>query len=123
MGSMFEMNDTLQITGKQGFPKELDIKKHLEKPYKAADFSGKIFKFQNKSGVRIFHLPPCRVFLVQKINDKWLYWGLVHIISLSLDYLGKTTAGEFRIESIYTPEEMKKAHDLIDSRPAYKYFQ
>ena len=33
MGSYVEINDTLQITKQQGFPKELDWKKHLKVPY------------------------------------------------------------------------------------------
>ena len=31
MGSYVEINDTLQITKEQGFPEELDWKKHLKK--------------------------------------------------------------------------------------------
>ena len=30
MGSYIELNDTLQLTTEQGFPKELDLKKHLK---------------------------------------------------------------------------------------------
>ena len=35
MGSYVEINDTLQITKEQGFPKELNWKKHLKVPYTA----------------------------------------------------------------------------------------
>lgn len=31
MGSYIEINDTLQITREQGFPKELDWRKHKKK--------------------------------------------------------------------------------------------
>ena len=38
MGSMIELNDTLQITKEQGFPEELNYEKHKLHPYKAEDF-------------------------------------------------------------------------------------
>jgi len=120
---MIEINDTLQITKDQGFPKELRIESHLEKPYTTGDFSGQIFKFRNKSGIRFYHMPPIRVFLVENIDGNWLYWGLIHITSLSFDYLHKTTSGEYEIEHIYTPEEMKKAHDLVDRNSETNYFK
>ena len=46
MGSFLEINDTLQITREQGFPKELDYEKHLKKPFKAEDFKDKEFSFK-----------------------------------------------------------------------------
>ncbi|MFA7254252.1 MAG: hypothetical protein WC107_06915 [Patescibacteria group bacterium] len=114
MGSFFELNDTLQITKEQGFPVELNFEKHKENSYTAKDFEGRVFEFKNKPGIRIYHMPPVRVFLAQNIDGKWLYWGLVHIVEINHDYLDKTTSGRYQIEYIYTPEEMKKAHDLID---------
>ena len=47
MGSYVELNDTLQITKEQGFPKELDWKEHLKKPYTAEQFANKVFEFTN----------------------------------------------------------------------------
>ncbi len=117
------MNDTLQITIEQGFPKELDYEKHKIKPYKADDFKGAIFEFKNKLGVRIYHLPPVRNLLVQNIDNKWLYWGLVHITEVKHDNLKKTTSGKFKIIYIYTPEEMKQAHKLIDRNKKTDYFK
>jgi hypothetical protein len=122
MGSYFEINDTLQITSDQGFPAELDINKHLQKPYLAKDFQDKVFEFKEKPGLRFYQVPPVRVFLVQNIAGKWLYWGLAHILSTAHDYQKKTTSGEFRIEYVYTLEEMKKAHDLIDRNERTNYF-
>jgi len=122
MGSFIEINDTLQITSEQGFPSELKLEKHLVKPYKIKDFASKVFEFKNKSGVRLYHLPPVRNFLVENRNGKWIYWGLVHITETKTDYLNKTTSGKFKIISIYTPEEMKNAHDLIDMREETKFF-
>jgi|GEM_PF-2086608 len=74
MGSYIEINDTLQITNEQGFPKELVYKKHLEKNFTPEDFKEKIFEFKDKPNIRIYHMPPVRNFLVQNIDGKWLYW-------------------------------------------------
>jgi len=74
MGSFIEINDTLQISIEQGFPVELDYEKHKIKPFQTADFSDKIFEFKNKPKIRIYKIPPVRNFLVQNINNKWLYW-------------------------------------------------
>jgi len=83
MGSVIEMNDTLQLTREQGFPAELDYEKHLRKPFATDDFKDQIFEFKDKSGIRMYHTPPVRNFLVENKNGKWLYWGLVHIISIA----------------------------------------
>lgn len=123
MGSFIEMNDTLQLTSEQGFPKELDYKKHKAKPFTADDFENKIFEFKNKPEIRIYQLPPVRNFLVQKIDGKWLYWGLVHITEVTHDNLKQTTSGKFKIIYIYTPEEMKQAHKLIDRRKMTDYLK
>ena len=114
MGSFIEINDTLQISLEQGFPKELDYEQHKIKPFTADNFKDKIFEFKDKPKVRIYKLPPVRNFLVQNINGKWLYWGLIHIIEVVHDNIKKTTSGKFKIIYIYTPEEMKHAHKLID---------
>lgn len=114
MGSFIEMNDTLQITTEQGFPKELDYDKHKIKPFTADRFKNKIFEFKNKPKIRIYQAPPVRNFLVQNIDGKWLYWGLVHILEVHHDNVKQTTSGKFRIICIYTPEEMKHAHKMID---------
>ncbi|MAH45765.1 hypothetical protein CMI37_08035 [Candidatus Pacearchaeota archaeon] len=114
MGSLIEMNDTLQISSEQGFPKELDYEQHKIKPFTADDFEGKIFEFKDKPKVRIYQLPPVRNFLVQNINGKWLYWGLIHVIEVVHDNIKQTTSGKFKITYVYTPEEMKCVHELID---------
>lgn len=122
MGSTIELNDTLQLTADQGFPKELDLEKHLTQPYKKDEFKDEVFHFQNKPGIRQYHLPPVRNFLVENRNGKWIYWGLVYILETSLDYLNKTTSGSFKIIYINTPEEMKTAHHLIDQNDGTNYF-
>lgn len=123
MGSIIEINDTLQITREQGFPAELDYKKHKKKPFTAKNFKGRIFEFRNKSKIRAYQQPPVRNFLVENKNGKWLYWGLVHILEVSHDYVKQTTSGKFKIVYIYTPEEMKQAHNLIDRNKNTNFFK
>jgi hypothetical protein len=55
-------------------------------------------------------------------DRKWIYWGLVHIVEITHDYMHKTSSGKFKIIRINTPEEMKKAYQLIDMRPEMNYF-
>lgn len=114
MGSFIELNDTLQITNEQGFPAEFDYEKHKTKPFRAEDFADRLFEFTNKPKVRLYQQPPVRNFLVQNIDGKWLYWGLVHMVEVTHDTVNQTTSGKFKIIYIYTPEEMKFAHKLID---------
>lgn len=122
MGSYIEINDTLRITKEQGFPKELDIQQHKNNPYKTEDFENKIFEFEDKPNIRVYHAPPVRVFLVEYLNEKWLYWGLVHIIKVNHNMIEKTTSGKYKIIKIYTIEEMKKAHELVDGNVETDYF-
>jgi len=123
MGSYIEINDTLQITSAQGFPKELNIKKHLKNPYKLKEFKNRVFTFTNKANIRIFHSPPVRVFFAQNINDVWLYWGLVEIQELKLDMVKKTTSGKYKIVKIFTPKEMKNAEDILHNSNDNTYFR
>jgi len=95
MGSFIETNDTLQITKGQGFPGELNLEKHLENPYKAEDFKDKKFEFKNKPGVRVYNMPPVRNFFAENRDGKWIYWGLINILELNIDYVNKTTSGKF----------------------------
>jgi len=111
---MIELNDTLQITKEQGFPEELDYEKHKIKPFVSSDFEGKIFEFKDKPKIRVYQTPPVRNFLVQNINGKWLYWGLIHVTEVVQDKINRITSGKFKIIHIYSPEEMKYAHRLID---------
>jgi len=123
MGSFIEINDTLQLTKAQGFPSELSLEKHVEKPYSLDEFKDKIFAFQGKQDIRIYKIPPVRNFLVENREGKWIYWGQVHILEVTCDYVNKTTSGKFKIIRINTPEEMKTAFAVIDSRPGMNYFE
>ena len=122
MGSYIEINDTLQISREQGFPDDLKLEQHLESPYTAEMFKDRIFEFKNKPGIRLYKVPPVRNFLVENIDGKWLYWGLIHILEVNHDYIKKTTSGKFKIIYINKPEEMEMAHNLID-RNAGTFFE
>jgi len=62
MGSMIEINDTLQITTEQGWPAELDLGTHLKTPYKLGDFADKVFEFKDKPSIRVYKQPPYVIF-------------------------------------------------------------
>ncbi len=123
MGSYIEINDTLQITKEQGFPSELIISKHEENPFMAEDFKDRVFEFCDKPAIRIFQAPPVRVFLVENVDGKWIYWGLVHILEVKHNLENKTTSGKFKIIDIFSLEDIKKAYDLIDQRADFNYFK
>lgn len=120
MGSIVEINDTLQLTSEQGFPNELNLERHLEQPISAQQFQGRTFSFFGKKGARLYKSPPVRNFLVENRAGKWIYWGLVLVTEETLR--SGETSGKFEITYIYTPEEMRKAHDLIDRNETTRYF-
>lgn len=120
MGSFIELNDTLQITSEQGFPAELDLQKHLEKPFLVEDFEGRIFEFKDKPDMRIFHPAPTRVFLVHNIDGRWLYWGHCEIIEQTINARAKTTSGKFVITKIYSPEH-QRAMSQIEVNPGKEF--
>lgn len=123
MGSFIEINDTLRITKEQGFPKELDIEKHLEKPFTQADVEGKIFSFTNKPKIRVYKAPPVRNFLVEYRDEKWLYWGLCYITEIHHDYEKQETSGKYKIIRLNTPEEMKQMFKITHfNRDHENYF-
>lgn len=68
----------------------------------------------NKTEIRLYKVPPVRNFLVENVDGKWLYWGLIRILEVKHDYTNKTTSGKFKIIYINKPEEMEMAHNLID---------
>lgn len=122
MGSYIELNDTLQLTTQQGFPAELDLQKHLQKPYSIEQFKDKIFSFHDKPGIRLFHTAPCRVFLVHNIDDKWLYWGHCLVIEQTIDANTKTTSGKFVITKIYNIEHQRSmSREEVDPGKEYLF--
>jgi hypothetical protein len=114
MGSQVEINDTLQITLEQGFPGEVfDREKHQKNPVTLGDVQGRIFEFHDKPGARIYQSDPVRVYFVQNINDKWLFWGRIFIqsqhiekkISVGVPWTGEwITSGTYKIIDVYDPE-------------------
>lgn len=132
MGSMVEINDTLQLTTGQGFPADLlDLKKHQQKPIKLSDVQGKIFEFKDKPSARIFQLDPVRVYYVHNIDEKWLFWGRVFIQSLAIyknvdakgNWKGKwLTSGTYKIIDIYDPS-YQKTFTLHEAPPDRNYFK
>jgi|SRR3989344_7218129 len=122
MGSVIELNDTLQLTLEQGFPSELDIARHLISPIEFTEVKDKVFEFKDKKDLRVYQVFPVRNFLVENRGGKWIYWGLVHILELNLDYQKKTTSGKFKIIHLNSPAEMQAMFKLTDQRPEYNYF-
>ena len=123
MGSFIEINDTLRISKGQGFPAELDVEQHLRHPYEMLNFEGREFEFHSKDKIRVYKSPPVRNFLVEEVEGKWVYWGRCHITEIIHDYQRQTTKGKFKIISINSPQDMKRAFDLIDARPEFDYFE
>lgn len=132
MGSLIEINDTLQITEAQGFPSSiLNLKKHQKDPISLDDVKGVVFEFKNKPRARIFQTDPVRVFLVQNIKGKWLFWGHALIQSQSIEkklnedgsWDGKSwvTNGTYIISEIYPPDYQKIA-TIRESIPGLSYF-
>lgn len=122
MGSFIELNDTLQITIEQGFPDELTLEGHLQSPFKAEDFVDRVFTFKDKSKIRVYQQPPVRVFWVQNIDGKWLYWGQVEILTIQHDYVNQLTSGTYRVTKIFSPDEMRWAEETIHSDKSFAYF-
>ena len=117
MGSHIEVNDTLQISREEGFPGEvLDFLAHQQTPVNIESLKGRLFSFRDKKGARIYHLDPVRVFLVENINGKWLFWGKCVIESQTIykdldaekNWHGEwLTKGRFEITDIYESEYQK----------------
>ena len=130
MGSNIEVNDTLQLTKEQGFPSGwLNLAAHLKDPSSSEKLIGKEFSF-NKEDARLFHLDPVRVFLVENIAGKWLFWGHALIQSQHIKKRNPgsnwkagdwETSGTFIIDKIYDPEFQKQA-TINQSPPGKSYF-
>lgn len=105
MGSFIELNDTLQITTKQGFPVNvLNLEKHRNNPIKVENLTDDIFEFHDKYGARIYHPAPCRCFLVHNLDGKWLYWGKIIMFEQTIKGDSKdtqVTSGKYKIIQIY----------------------
>jgi hypothetical protein len=110
------------ISEAQGFPSKLlrrdarlgNLIDPLVDPLSTRHFENELFRFQNKEGARIFHLDPVRVYLVENIDGKWLFWGKAFVVSQTIekkfgpggewkpgDWI---TSGTFKIVEIFDPE-------------------
>ena len=138
MGCSYELNDTLLLTSKQGFPADVfDYEKHIKKPITTKDVEGKIFEFKNKPAARAFQLDPVRVFFFQNTPEgKWLAWGKVLIQSLHIEHVGHTvdpdnaikfqpgdwmTSGTYTVLEVYEPE-YQKAFTLHEAPEQWNFF-
>ncbi len=115
MGSNLELNDTLLITTEQGFPSELlNRDAHVRKAVRLDEVADRIFSFCEKDGARIFHLDPVRVYLVENVDGKWIFWGKAFVLSQSIEKkleedgswkLGNwVTSGTFKIVDLFEPD-------------------
>ncbi len=86
------LNDTLQITEAQGFPIKLELNKE--------------YSFE-KDKLRLFRLPPVRVFLAHNKNGVWDYRGEALITELNILPLESKTTGKFKVVKIYSEEHRK----------------
>ncbi len=118
---MIKLNDTLRITKKQWFPKELDLSIHFKNPYNTEDFKNKEFEF-TKPLPRIFCLPPTRVFLVQEVNWKRIKrWHCIITEQTIFDNWNKTK-WKFKIIKLYDPDYMKQV-GKFDTPEWTNYFE
>ncbi|MFH0961711.1 MAG: hypothetical protein V1820_03445 [archaeon] len=110
MGSLIEINDTLQLTKEQGFPPELSLETHLKSPLAAEEFRGRVFDFRDKPLARVYKVPPLWVFLVENIGGKWLYWGHARVLEQTIYQKDGTphTRGKFEIVEIYPPDYQRE---------------
>ncbi len=140
MGSILEINDTLQITTEQGFPSDIfNLERHRAKPITTDDVKGKVFEFAAKTGPRFFHLDPVRVYWYHNIEGKWLVWGQIVMQEQTIhrnpnppqghddtpinvsDPESWITSGKYKVLKIYDPiyQEQFTRHDLP---PELSYF-
>jgi len=120
MWSYIELNDTLQITTEQWFPKILNLTQHLQKNFSEKDFEWQIFEF-HKPNQRIYHTSPTRVFLVHNIDWKRLYRWHILIIEQTIKS-DNTTHWKFKIIKIYNPEHQKNM-SIYEVPQWLSYFQ
>ncbi len=132
MGSNLELNDTLLITEAHGFPSDLlSLDSHVKNPVTIEDVKDKQFAFAKKDGARIFHLDPVRVYLVENIDGKWLFWGKAYILEQTISkklepnglwHAGQwETSGKFKIVDIFDPD-YQKSFTRRESPPGKSYF-
>jgi len=132
MGSNLELNDTLLITREQGFPSDiLKREDHVRNAVRLEDVANKTFKFHDKDGARIFHLDPVRVYLVENVAGKWIFWGKAFVLSQTIEKkLEKdgwwkqgnwVTSGTFKIVDLFEPD-YQETFSRRECPPGKSYF-
>lgn len=120
MGSLLEINDTLQITAEQGFPEKVfNLERHRKNPITLSEVEHMEFEFTGKTRPRFFHLDPVRVYWYHNIDGKWLAWGQIIIHEQGIirnphvahegaanvsDPNQWVTIGKYKILKIYDPQ-------------------
>ena len=118
MGSAIEINDTLKLSNERGFPSDLNLEAHVNDPATTlSKVAGKQLPFWNP-GERLYHRPPTRVFLVQEIEGKWLYWG--HAMVREQTIADGKTSGSFEVVKVYAPKYQRAA--TVNEAPAGKSY-
>ena len=117
MGNNIKINDALKISKERGFPKDLSRFHHLKYLSSSLTYLDKEFEFWNNDE-RLYNLPQTRVFLDEKVDGKWLYWGNALIISQTINK--DITPGIYKITKIYQPDFQKAI--TIEESPLCKGF-
>ena len=139
MGSILEINDTLEITTEQGFPESFfNLERHRQNPITTDEVKDMVFEFCGKTGPRFFHLDPVRVYWYHNIDGRWLAWGQIvmqeQTISRNPEYTEHegainvsdpeqwVTSGKYKVLKIYDPEYQEE-FTRKDLPPSLSYFQ
>ena len=129
MGSVIEIKDTLKISKREGFPMKLDLERHVSDPEFSRDVVGEPFKFfkdvfrEEENGNEPYpryHDDSARVFLVEDINGKWLYWGNAVIESQTVG--NSRVEGVYRITKVYQPD-FQQQMTIEESPPGKSFFE
>ena len=105
MGSVIEINDTLKLSRGEGFPATAVLGGHY-------DF--------RVAGVRLFHLKPVRVFLVEEVDGLWDYVGHAQILELTINAVTRETSGRFEITLLY-PRDNADQRNVEEAPPGRAY--
>lgn len=104
MGSIIEFNDTLKLP-REDLPKQLAV--------------GMEYAFQ-RSGIRLFHPAPVRVFLVEDVGSQWNFLGKIIILEQTIDAVKQETRGIFRVQALY-PDDVRATLNRHESPEDKEY--
>jgi hypothetical protein len=138
MGSLLEINDSLQITTEECFPADVfDLQRHRREPITIEQVKDRVFEFRGKTRPRFFHLDPVRVYWFHNIDGRWLAWGHIVIqeqtISRNPQFTAHqgainvsdpeqwVTSGKYKVLKIYDPQYQEE-FTRRDLPPELSYF-